>query len=34
VMLLADQVGGEIVVQRSNPTRFALHLHLSAEDGA
>jgi len=34
VMLLTDQIGGEIVIHRSNPTRFALQLQLAAEDRA
>jgi two-component system, sensor histidine kinase PdtaS len=32
VMLLTDQIGGEIVIRRSNPTRFALQLPLAVED--
>jgi PAS domain S-box-containing protein len=34
VMLLTDQIGGTMAVQRSNPTRFALQLHVAAEDRA
>ncbi len=34
VMLLTDQIGGKLVVQRSNPTRFALQLRVGAEDRA
>jgi PAS domain S-box-containing protein len=32
VMLLTDQIGGEIVIHRSNPTRFGLQLPLAVED--
>jgi two-component system, sensor histidine kinase PdtaS len=32
VMLLTDQIGGEIAIRRSNPTRFALQLPLTVED--
>jgi PAS domain S-box-containing protein len=34
VTLLTDQLGGEMVIRRSNPTRFALRLHLGTEDRA
>jgi PAS domain S-box-containing protein len=34
VMLLTDQVGGKMVVRRSNPTRFALKLQIGDEDRA
>jgi two-component system, sensor histidine kinase PdtaS len=34
VMLLTDQIGGKMEVQRSNPTRFALQLRVGAEDRA